>query len=197
MTDALTDAIDTFFDHYQKSFPELVTPFDKDWPSECEIGTAVTNIQGAQSIRWQPARRAPSDDFAGLENALDLVIHPDIKSHYGSYWSANLEAEAPDGHVSMLYLWNNADADRLVENLIGHALACRHNKTPFSVFFACTEADSELFLTVNNDNGSVQVEEPGKKPLATVCSCLAEFYEMLVPAAPLLAETELQGRQGH
>ena len=62
---------------------------------------------------------------------------------------------------------------------------CRHNRTPFSVFFACTEPDSELYLTVNNDTGAVQVEEPGRKPIRTVCESLAEFYDLLVPAPPL------------
>ncbi|MEM9624327.1 MAG: SecY-interacting protein Syd [Pseudomonadota bacterium] len=184
VTAALTNAIDTFFAHYQQSYPELVTTFDKDWPSPCEIGTAVTDPDGAQSIPWQPVRREPNNDFAHLEKALEMAIHPDIKTHYGAYWSANLEAEAPDGHVSLLYLWSRQDVDRLIENLIGHAVACRHNKTPFSVFFACTEPDSELFLTVNNDTGCVQVEEPGRKPIGTVCDSLAEFYELLVPAPP-------------
>ena len=90
-----------------------------------------------------------------------MPIHPDIKTHYGRYWSANLEAEAPDGHVSLLYLWNQQDVDRLVENLIGHAVACRQNRTPFSVFFACTEPESDLFLTLNNSTLSGGTADDG------------------------------------
>ena len=180
----LETAIDTFFDHYEKSFESLIVAHDEQWPSPCEIGDPWQDEQGISRIRWQPVRRhAAADDFAGLEAALEMSIHPDIKTHYGRYWSANLEAEAPDGHVSLLYLWNQQDVDRLVENLIGHAVACRHNRTPFSVFFACTEPASDLFLTVNNRTGEVQLEEPGKPPLRTVCPSLAEFFDLLVPAA--------------
>ena len=139
---------------------------------------------GEEKIRWQPVRRHHiADDFVGLESALEMPIHEDIKTHYGRYWSANLEAEAPDGHVSLLFLWNHEDSKRLVENLIGHAVACRHNRTPFSVFFACTEADSDLFLTVNNETGNVQLEEPGKRPIRKVSESLEEFMSLLVPAS--------------
>ncbi len=207
MANSLETEIDIFLEHYQKTFPHLVTAFDEDWPSPCELGhptvaedsaadSAAGGKPGIKTVRWRPVARAPDSaaaDFAGLENALQMTIHPDIKTHYGRYWSANLEAEAPDGHVSLLYLWNPQDVERLRENLVGHAVACKHNRTPFSVFFACTEPDSELFLTVNNSTGEVQVEEPGKKPIGTVCGSLAEFYSLLVPAAaaPLTREEEV------
>ncbi len=182
----LEESMDEFIDHYRKSYPRLITPFEPDWPSPCEVGVATSDATGERTIEWQPVRRdAGATDFAGLENALETTIHPDVKTHYGRYWSAHMEAEAPDGHVSLIYLWNRQDADRLIENLIGHAVACRHNKTPFSVFFANTEPDSDLFLTVNNDTGEVQLEQPGRAPLRTVCASLAEFYALLVPALPI------------
>lgn len=189
--DVLTDAIDVFVDHYCKTHPRLVTPYDPDWPSPCERGSFWLADDDTKLIEWQPSQRTlESDDFAGLEAALEFAVHPDIKTHYGRYWSNNLEARAPQGHVSLLYLWNDTDISRLTENLIGHAVACRHNKTPFSVFFACTEPDSDLYLTVNNTTGVVQVEQPGHAPLREVASCLEEFYGRLVPAACHSSESE-------
>lgn len=180
----LSSVLDTFFEHYTKSFDSLITSHDQEWPSPCEIGDPWMDEDGEEKIRWQPVRRHHiADDFVGLESALEMPIHEDIKTHYGRYWSANLEAEAPDGHVSLLFLWNHEDSKRLVENLIGHAVACRHNRTPFSVFFACTEADSDLFLTVNNETGNVQLEEPGKRPIRKVSESLEEFMSLLVPAS--------------
>ena len=179
----LADVIDTFFAHYKKSFETLIVPHDPQWPSVCEIGQPWQDGEGQSWTQWQPVRRHPAaDDFAGLEAALEMPIHPDIKTHYSRFWSANLDALAPDGCVSLLFLWNQQDVDRLVENLIGHALACRHNRTPFSAFFACTEDDSDLFLTINNTTGEVQLEEPGKKPIRTVAGSLEEFVAQLVPA---------------
>ncbi|MEZ5561029.1 MAG: SecY-interacting protein Syd, partial [Pseudomonadales bacterium] len=133
-----------------------------------------------------PRRRdaALQDPFQGLERALELRIHPDIKAYYGAYWSAGLEAEAPRGHVSLILLWNPEDGERLVENLIGHALAKRQARSPFTVFFACTEADADTFLSIDNDSGAVLLERPGAAPLETIAPDLASFLETLVPAPP-------------
>ena len=187
----LEEAIDVFFDHYVKTHPALTIEHDPEWASPCEVGIPWRDGEHLLTA-WKPTRRASqadvgAGDFAGLEHALGFEIHPDIKTHYGRYWSGHLEAEAPDGHASFLFLWNDADAERLIENLIGHAVACRHNKVPFSVFFACTEAESEYYLTVNNETGQVQVEQPGHAPIRIVCDSLAEFYNLCVPARSSLS----------
>jgi len=187
-------ALTEFMDHTLKTYPVLQAPFDHQWRSPCEIGEPFDAPEssaetGGRLIRWQPCRRHPdttSADFEPLERALDISIHPDIKAYYGAYWSAGLEAEAIDGQVSLLFLWNTEDVARLNENLIGHALAKRQAKSPMTVFFACTEPDSELFLSVDNLSGAVMLEKPSFKPLRQVADDLASFLETLVPRPPVL-----------
>jgi len=179
-------ALATFIEHTLKSYPRQCEPFDAAFRSPCERGEPYVDDQGRRWIDWQPLPRGPepADDFAGLERALELTVHPDIKAYYGSFWSGGLEARASDGHVSLIQLWNPADADRLVENLIGHALAKRRARSDFTVFFACTEVESDLFLTVDNASGAVLLEKPGRKPLRTVADDLPSFLDGLVPAPP-------------
>lgn len=178
----LEEAMDTLVDHVVKSHEQLTIDYDREWSSPCELGNAFHNPQGQEIIQWRPTRRhASAEDFVGLEHALELTVHEDIKTHYQRYWSANIDAKAPDGHVSLLYLWNQADSDRLIENLIGHSMLCKQNKVPFSIFFACTEPESDLFLTINNETGQVQLEPPGKPPIRCVADSLAEFLQELVP----------------
>jgi SecY interacting protein Syd len=132
---AVGAALDRFVRRHGQRFPSLPAPFDAEWRSPCELDT-VTQPPPRQ-VRWRPLRRpVPIDPFAGLARALEMPIHPDAKAFWGRYWSGNLEAEAADGHVSLLQLWNEDDADRLVENLIGHALAKRRARSAFTVFFA-------------------------------------------------------------
>ena len=180
------EALAAFVTRYLDEFPELYEVFDPAWRSPCEVGNPIRREDGIEVVRWQPLRRRYADDFAGLENALEVPVHPDIKAYYGAYWSGGLEAEAPDGHVSLIFLWNQQDTDRLVENLIGHALAKRRAKSPFSVFFACTDPNSELFLSVENNTGQVLLERPGYKPVRTVANSLAAFLATLTPASPYL-----------
>jgi SecY interacting protein Syd len=180
----VADELDAFVERYLLRYPELVDPFDPQWRSPCETGEPFTSGEEVRCVPWRPLRRAFADDFAGLERALGTTIHADIKAYYGRYWSGGLEATAQEGHVSLILLWNPSDAERLVENLIGHALAKRRVSAPFTVFFACTEPESDLFLSVDNATGEVVLEAPGAKPLRTVAPSLTVFLRGLVPAAP-------------
>lgn len=189
---SVTRALTRFIDASVSSYPVLEEAFDPDWRSPCEIGEPYTrpgDPQGVQRIRWAPLARQPdaaAADFAPLERALEITVHQDIKDYFGGYWSAGLEAEAPDGHVSLILLWNDADRERLLENLIGHAMAKQRSRSDYSVFFACTEVDSELFLSIDNTTGAVLLEKPGHKPIRRVADNLETFLDRLTPAQPLI-----------
>ncbi len=191
----VAEALAEFMDHTLKTYPDLQAPFDPDWRSPCEIGEPFETEEGTV-IAWRPTPRpaeASEEDFAPLERALEMPIHPDIKAYWGAYWAAGLEAEAVEGHVSLLFPWNPQDVERLNENLIGHALAKKVAKgRSMSVFFACTEADSELFLSVDNNSGAVLLEKPGFKPVRQVAPDLASFLTTLVPRPPELHPGELR-----
>ena len=151
--------------------------YDPEWPSPCRIGAPDT----AGFIRWEPVRQNEKTNFRGLENALELDVHEDIRDFYGTFWSAGLEATSEEGHVSLIQLWNLQDFDRLIENLIGHALAKRRQKHSFTAFVATTDADSELFLSVDNTTGRVLLEDPGHLPKREVDENLASFIDRLTP----------------
>ncbi len=177
-------ALTNFVDQYQAVYPHLTEVYDPDWRSPCECGEPFVDAQGVTRVPWRPLRRSIHNDFAGLENALELTVHQDVKDYYGAYWSGGLEADAPQGPVSLIFLWNTDDANRLIENLLGHALAKKRSRSPFTVFFACTTADSDLFLSVDNASGEVLLEKPGYKPIEVVAANLAEFLDGLTPAPP-------------
>lgn len=185
---SVAQAVRDFIEDTHKSYPDLEAAYDSQWRSPCEIGESFRRDE-EERIAWEPVPRPPesaAQDFAPLERALEFAIHPDIKSYYGGWWSAGLEAEAVDGHVSLLFLWNPEDVARLNENLIGHALAKQRAKSPMTVFFACTEQDSELFLSVDNETGAVVLEKPGYKPIRQVADDLESFIRTLVPRPPVV-----------
>ena len=166
-----------------RQYPTMWSVFDPEWRSPCEVGE-TSEHEGITVVPWRPLPRHHANDFEGLENAFETPIHESIKTYYGAYWSGGLEATSPEGHVSLLFLWNTEDRDRLVENLIGHALSQKRSRSPLSIFFACTDPSSDLFLAVNNLTGEVQLERPGYKPLRKVASNLPQFLATLKPAPP-------------
>ena len=217
---SVIESLDRFIERYLQQLSPPPEPFDPQWRSASEIGEPFTDADGEPCIHWRPIRRdhvapaAPtpekpaSDDsaaaepaadehagdlFAGLARALELAIHPDIAAYYQRYWSAGLHARAPDGPVSLILLWNADDAERLIENLIGHAIAKRRSRQPFTVFFAITDPESDFFLSVDNTTGAVLLERPGEPPLRTVAPDLATFLDSLQPAPAPAASLEADG----
>ncbi len=172
---------------HNEAWPNTTDPFDPDWRSPCETGEPRLAASGELEIPWQPFARTDTARhtlFAPLERALEITVHQDITTYFGSYYSGGIETDSPEGSVSLLQLWNANDATRLIENLLGHALAKQRAKAPYSVFFACTEVDSELFLAIENHTGHILLERPGYKPERTVAGSLAEFLSTLKPAPP-------------
>jgi SecY interacting protein Syd len=151
------------------------THFDPDWRSDCEVG------QQESDTLWRPLAQQPPVDFSGLANAVDAPIHPDISAYYGCFWAGTLESSSQEGHVSLIQLWNREDFDRLIGNLVGHFMAKKRSRQPLTVFFANTEPDSELFLSIDNESGQVLLEEPAKPPLRVVEKDLASFLGRLSP----------------
>lgn len=155
----------------------FTTLFDPEWRSACEI------YQEGENTYWQPVLQETSVDFSGLANAVGQPIHPDICAYYGSYWAGALETTSQEGRVNLIQLWNQEDFDRLIANLIGHLMAKQRIKQPFTVFFANTEPDSELFLGIDNESGKIVLEEPGKPVVREVEQNIATFLDRLSPAA--------------
>jgi SecY interacting protein Syd len=151
------------------------TLFDSEWRSDCEVR------QEGDRTYWQPTLQTPSVDFSGLAKAVGQPIHPDICAYYGSYWAGALEATSQEGHVSLIQLWNQEDFERLRANLIGHLMAKQRLKQPFTVFFANTEPDTELFLGIDNESGKVVLEEPGKPVARIVDKDIVTFLSRLSP----------------
>jgi SecY interacting protein Syd len=175
VTTALQHFIDRYRDHANrlgKSFPAV--PKDPDWPSPC-----LANPDDLSA--WQPVPQVNPLDFRGLEHALEIPIHPDIKAYYGSFWSATLEATATEGHVSLIQLWNQQDFERLIQNLIGHAMAKKRARQEMTVFVANTEPDSEHFLSIDNKTGNLVLEHAAKGVVKQVDTCVADLLERLTP----------------
>jgi SecY interacting protein Syd len=150
-------------------------PFDKEWRSPCEV-----RQEGTDTL-WRPIEQNGSLDFSGLANAAEASIHPDIQTYYNVYWSGTLLGKTKEGEVSLIQIWNEDDFTRLLENLVGHLFHKIRAKQPFTVFFANTEEDSELFLSIDNSSGVILLEEPGRPPLREIAPDLATFLDRVEP----------------
>jgi len=153
-------------------------PHDPMWPSPCQVGPPEADGQ----IAWRPVPRDAPPDWSGLEAALEAPLHPDVAAFYGAFWSDCIPVRAQEGGATLIQVWNPADFERLVENLLGHALQKRRRREPLTLFVACTD-EGDLVLSVDNASGCVVLEQPGQPPQREVAASLEELLARMQPAA--------------
>ncbi|BBB26530.1 SecY-interacting protein [Amphritea japonica] len=187
MSKNLIDRIDSFISQALKLQLDQqgrlpLTIYDAEWPSECYQSTA----EEGQQVPWKPILQSQEsnlchDMFQRLELALEYTIHEDIKTWFSQYWADPIPATSQWGDLSLIFIWNEKDCERLRGNLLGHLMTKQKQKQPASLFFACTEPDGEKFLTIDNETGEVWLEQPGKKPIMKLASSLEQFLNELTP----------------
>lgn len=153
------------------------TMHNPDWPSPCHQGNSFLCEEMIDSIYWQPVQRDKNTDLAGLEHALDIELRQEIQSFFSCYWSEQIEAIFQQGNLTLLFVCNEADMKRLVENQIGHALSKLRNKQTLTFFIACT--DSDYIISVENESGQVVLERPGYPIEKVLAANLTEFINEL------------------
>nr|WP_067296510.1 SecY-interacting protein [Marinobacterium profundum] len=175
---ALDRFIDRALEHQLQQTGRLpLVAFDSEWPSDCYQSEADAD----SPTHWRPVRQANINDlFERISLALEQPIHPDIVTFYSRYWSDPLPALHQSDRLTLLQLWNPEDGERLRSNLLGHALMKARKKQPLTLFFATTEPD-DMFISLNNTDGSVWLEAPGKKPLRKIADNLTTFLDTLQP----------------
>lgn len=155
----------------------LTTWADPASPSNAQLGEIIDN-----QVQWQPVLQQAETDFTNVEHALDVVLHPDIKSFYSLYYGAGLAAQHPRGKLMLLMVWNDDDVKRLQENIIGHILMKRRLKQRETVFFATTE-DDDILLSVLNETGEVYLEHVGQDVKEKLADNLTDFIRSLSPCS--------------
>lgn len=175
------DALDGFYTKFFKLVDEKGTPlvpYDSEWLSVCYLEDG----KEGDDVRWLPKRQTQAIDmFDRLSEALETPIHPDLIDFYSHYWSDPITARTAQGKLSLLQVWNNDDFERLRANFIGHALQKKRRRHPLTLFFALTLPDTEMMISIDNADGRIWVERPGKSPHLCIADSLAEFINSLEP----------------
>lgn len=164
---------------YQHRFQHLpITQQVEGWSSPCE-----QEIHKDDFSLWQPMKVDEPLTFNNVEAALEVKIHDDIKQYFTTMYSDSLDANCPEGDLSLLFAWSTKDFARLQENIIGHILMKTKLKQKLTVFFAITDDDDHI-ISLDNDTGSIWVEKVGCEPHKKIADTLAEFIAQLTPRIP-------------
>ncbi len=184
----LADALLNFANDFSKQHNEQsghlpLIERDEQWPSVCEQGSHDDSHNYWQPVPVTSEHKKDKQEeltFTNVETALELELHPDIKTYFTTIFSSDIEAKCDDGKLSLLFAWNREDFDRLQENIIGHILMKQRLKQAATVFFAVTD-EEDMIISIDNENGEVWVERVGCKPHKKLSDSLASFITQLTP----------------
>lgn len=180
MNQAVSDAMDGFVHKLMQKVHSdgnsLKIEYDPEWPSTCYLQEG----EKGEEVCWRPQRQSSKKNWYDFEKALDVSLNPDIAAYFLCYWSDNLFAKHATGPIELIQIWNDADFERLQQNLIGHFLMKRRLKQCETVFFALTDED-DIILSVINATGEVALEQIGLEPHQILAPNLASFLLSLSP----------------
>lgn len=178
---AVLEAMERLFARWARYRTELGglpwRAYEADWRSPCQQGEVREG-----EIQWRPVHREPSASLANLADALDVRFHPAVDAFYGHWFAGTLPLCFKGLRLELVQPWNEADFERLQENLIGHLLMLRRLKLPPTLFLATTRNDSQL-VSLLNASGEVVLEQLGQGPRLVLAPDLARFLDRLEPLA--------------
>ncbi|MDN3610690.1 SecY-interacting protein [Vibrio ostreicida] len=179
MADTALQALYSFSEKYRQEHLEKLGHLPR---AEELVGLASPCVESTQDgfVEWKAYVREHLADFSNAENGIDLTLHDDIKTFYGSQYSADMNASWQGNTLTLLQVWSDEDFVRLQENMLGHLVTQRRLKLKPTVFIGTTDAELDV-ISICNLTGHIILERLGTDKRDQLAENISEFLSQLEP----------------
>ena len=179
MTDDTFRALLSFTEKYYQAYQDELGhgPYSDELSN---IASPCVENKDGERVYWRPIARDNGANFTNIEQAIDLVLHEDIKTFFGAQYSGDMSVTWQGNPLTLLQVWSDDDFIRLQENILGHLVTQRRLKLKPTVFIAVTDAELDV-ISICNISGNVILERLGTSNRDILAESLVEFLAEIEP----------------
>ncbi|MDM5186242.1 SecY-interacting protein Syd [Bacillus sp. DX4.1] len=136
------------WNEFNGTFPQI--PINEDLDTLMYIGQK--DEEGY--ISWKPVEKNEYHDFKEFEEKLNVILHPDIKEYFNSFWFLEMIGWIEDYNINLFPVAPGVEPYLFMERVQEYLLKERE-----TIYIPIGFESNGMLLVINNNTGEIFIED--------------------------------------